>query len=481
MEDINKQDSYFNDVIKRWDEASGVFLAACEDGNQSSMAYQLNILNPDGSVEIDKNPSNSFELRKIRAVKETIDGVGTKVQIYTNQFENIFQSREKKEIEGEEAKKQATELWERMLMDLIAMNSDDLRWGELAIGATNIIDINHLTGMRGHLFQDSMADAMKKTIQATGIAMTAGETAVLGISPEAAKIYLLAERMIADINDIIARDNHDSTFESWSTNACIKEIIDIFDDKAKMKLEEISFNIWWTCLWLATIHDKLIPLKDGQVIIGFQEIPANGIIWPRSNGITKIRDDMKTIMGDWRENTTFEDLLEKIWAEKSEKIPDNVKTVCAGKKMRDIATGKTTVFNPFVADILLGGIRSQPEVWISKIIHVTGNPLKKISEWINKDKENIHIINLDLFDMPSPQIITLLQAALDIPDEIAMNKWNMGVPYAIVCDKGDYETIINTAEIHGITAKVIGTVQEPIDKWANTIIGVGLNKSNMTF
>ena len=91
------------------------------------MAYQLNILNPDGSVEIDKNPSNSFELRKIRAVKETIDGVGTKVQIYTNQFENIFQSREKKEIEGEEAKKQATELWERMLMDLIAMNSDDLR------------------------------------------------------------------------------------------------------------------------------------------------------------------------------------------------------------------------------------------------------------------------------------------------------------------------------------------------------------------
>ena len=68
--------------------------------------------------------------------------------------------------------------------------------------------------MRGHLFQDSMADAMKKTIQATGIAMTAGETAVLGISPEAAKIYLLAERMIADINDIIARDNHDSTFES---------------------------------------------------------------------------------------------------------------------------------------------------------------------------------------------------------------------------------------------------------------------------
>ena len=60
-----------------------------------------------------------------------------------------------------------------MLMDLIAMNADDLRWGELAIGATNIIDINRLKWKRWHLFHDSMVVAFKRVIKTTGIAMTA--------------------------------------------------------------------------------------------------------------------------------------------------------------------------------------------------------------------------------------------------------------------------------------------------------------------
>ena len=84
------------------------------------------MLYSDGSLETNSN-EDFTHIKKIRAVKETIDGVGTKVQIYTNQFENIFQSREKKEIDGDTAKSQAIELWERMLMDLIAMNADDLR------------------------------------------------------------------------------------------------------------------------------------------------------------------------------------------------------------------------------------------------------------------------------------------------------------------------------------------------------------------
>ncbi len=84
------------------------------------------MLNSDDSIEINVHPDHTH-VKKLKAVKETIDGVGTKVQIYTNQFENIFQSREKKEIDGETAKKESTELWERMLMDLIAMNADDLR------------------------------------------------------------------------------------------------------------------------------------------------------------------------------------------------------------------------------------------------------------------------------------------------------------------------------------------------------------------
>lgn len=476
--EINQQDKYFNEVIKRWDEASWSFLNACTEGNKSSRAHYLNILNPDGSIRINEHPDHTH-ITKIKAVKETIDGVGTKVQIYANQFENIFQAWEKKEIDGETAKEQTIELWERMLMDLIAMNSDDLRGGELAICATNIIDINHLRWTRGHLFQDSMAEAMKKVIQTTNIAMTAGETAVLGISHEANKVQTIAEKAIEEIQKTL-----NEQIAEWITsnhNQHIQNIINNFYDTMKITLEEISFNIWWTCTGLSTEHEKLIPLKDGQIIIGLEEIPTNGIIWPRSNGITKIREDMKTIMGDGRENKSFGEFLEKIWPEKSAKIPEEVKNICKEKKMRDIATGKTTVFNPFIADTLLGGIESEPEVWISKIIHVTGNPLKKISEWINKDKEKTYTINLDMSDMPIPQIITLLQAVLDIPDEQAMNKWNMGVPYAIVCDGEDYKTIINAAQANGITAKAIGIVKKPMIGWSNTIIGVGLNKSSMTF
>jgi len=35
-----------------------------------------------------------------------------------------------------------------MLHDLIAMNVDDLRDGQMAVMVTNIIDINHLRGER---------------------------------------------------------------------------------------------------------------------------------------------------------------------------------------------------------------------------------------------------------------------------------------------------------------------------------------------
>jgi hypothetical protein len=96
--DFDKGDKYFNEVIQRGDEASGSFLNACKEGNTASKAHYLNMLNPDGSIEINAHP-NRTHVTKLKAVKETIDGVGTKVQIYTNQFENIFQSREKKEID----------------------------------------------------------------------------------------------------------------------------------------------------------------------------------------------------------------------------------------------------------------------------------------------------------------------------------------------------------------------------------------------
>jgi hypothetical protein len=44
------------------------------------------------------------------------------------------------------------------------------------------------------------------------------------------------------------------------------------------------------------------------------------------------------------------------------KIPEEVKYICRSKKMRDIATGKTTVFNPFIAGNLLAGVETEPSI-----------------------------------------------------------------------------------------------------------------------
>jgi phosphoribosylaminoimidazole (AIR) synthetase len=66
-----------------------------------------------------------------------------------------------------------------MLHDLIAMNADDLRDGQMAVSVTNIIDINHLGGERGRVFSESMAKAMEQATSEIGIGNVAGETAVL--------------------------------------------------------------------------------------------------------------------------------------------------------------------------------------------------------------------------------------------------------------------------------------------------------------
>jgi len=86
-------------------------------------------------------------------------------------------------------------------------------------------------------------------------------------------------------------------------------------------------------------------------------------------------------------------------------------------------------------------------------------------------------------DIPTPHIIILLQAALDIPDGQAMNKRNMGVPYAIVCNPDHATTIIEKASEKNIDAGIIGTIrkQATTEKGENTITGVGLNKSNISF
>jgi|GEM_PF-2835947 len=132
-------------------------------------------------------------------VKEDIDGVGTKVQIYLEMFEWLCCQYRDGKISQEDCITQGRDMcWVPMLHDLIAMNADDLRDGQMAVSVTNIIDINHLRGERGRLFSDSMKEAMERATSEIGIGNAAGETAVLG-EGMGSRSYKLAATILARI------------------------------------------------------------------------------------------------------------------------------------------------------------------------------------------------------------------------------------------------------------------------------------------
>jgi hypothetical protein len=68
------------------------------------------------------------------------------MHIYNNQVELLIKKFENNSDKEKYNKliSECTEIYERMLHDLVAMNADDLRNGEMSIAVTNIIDINHL-------------------------------------------------------------------------------------------------------------------------------------------------------------------------------------------------------------------------------------------------------------------------------------------------------------------------------------------------
>jgi hypothetical protein len=77
-------------------------------------------------------------------------------------FEALCQEYRNGKIEEEVCIEKSIPIWERMVHDLIAMNADDLRDGQMAVSVTNIIDINHLRGKRGKIFSLSMSGALGK-------------------------------------------------------------------------------------------------------------------------------------------------------------------------------------------------------------------------------------------------------------------------------------------------------------------------------
>lgn len=436
---------YSDEVVKAWDEASGNFKDVCSAANDNTTVRKY----------FENN--GWYELKEWYASKESIDGVWTKVQIYTEAFEGYIIQFEKKEINEDELLQKSVDIWERMLSDLIAMNTDDLRNGEMAVAVTNIIDINHLRGLRWKVFSDSMATAMWNIIEENDIMMTAWETAILWNPKQVEKINIVRQDSNSDILALLREE-----LWEWNITRKVEKIMSSSQRKIDVVLEEIEFNIWGTSLWITDGRNKLFPLKSWQTIIALQEKRKDGIIWPRSNGVTAIRNHMTKLGWSGWENLSFNEFLEKIGEDKADKISDDIKMLCKGRKMWEIATGKTTIFNPFVSRTLLGWVDWEAQVNLSSIIHVTGNPGKKIAdglEWV--------WVELDIKDVVLPTIIEILQSVWDISDEDAIKGWNMWVPYALVCDESEADKVIELAKKEGILAQRIWTTTEEQEgiKW----------------
>jgi phosphoribosylaminoimidazole (AIR) synthetase len=85
-------------------------------------------------------------------------------------------------------------------------------------------------------------------------------------------------------------------------------------------------------------------------------------------------------------------------------------------------------------------------------------------------------------NVPIPHIIQLLQIAFDISDEVAMDKWNMWVPYAMIVSGEDASTLISTAKDHNLGASIVGVVvYDSTWEEENRIIWVGVGKSIIKF
>jgi phosphoribosylaminoimidazole (AIR) synthetase len=442
--------SYATDVIWLWDNASEELQEACKTANRKT------------SVAPYFRNSGGYELKQWVAVKESIDGVWTKWQIYCEAFEWYYKEYEQWKITRAELVTIWTDLWERELHDLIAMNTDDLRNGEMAVAVTNIIDINHLKWEeRGPIFVESMAQAMHNVIIDLDIMITAWETAILW---EPKKVWEIIEAI-----DEILSDIENRTIVWLLSSPFIKMFRKWIKSKLDNIMPKIEFNAGGTSLWITDGTEKLTNIKEGHAIIILEETPHNWIIGPRSNGITAIRDQLTKLAWRWWENLTYEEFmaLPNVASRDSWRINANVHADCKWKKMWEIATGKTTVFNPFVSRVLLWWVKIpedtnvvplfewkttqpwytwEPQVQLSSITHVTWNPGGKMLTWFQW-----HSAVIWNRPIKEPHIISLLGFLNGISTKDKMKQWNCNMPYAITCPISEVETIVELARENWFT------------------------------
>lgn len=473
-------DTYSVHVIQAWDDASAHFKKAAIEANKKSLANESWLLNGNrllvpATATIIQKASQKTDLA---GHEIQTDGVGTKVRIYMKAFNSLYEKyrANKTETNKEQLEVTARDLFYRMLLDLYAMNVDDFRNGDVALAVSDILDIDHITlsgedKEQGEIFCIAFAHAIGRVIETTKIACVAGETAILW---DGDKLNDTRDNLGRIVDKLLWMSQTASKITSTGQlpvdvellvigvkalieeATCVKEKQTVID-------RSVELNLGWSTTGYRN-GEKLIPLEAEQVVIAlFENKTSKGIISPRANGISAIRASMEKLLGKEWATLTLQDYFDTLDA-KLIPIDGQVKLrlsqMWLDTPLWDIATGETTVFNPLVAGTLLGGIEHWPLIplSISWQIHVTGNPVGK---WSDVVADSGLGIDIDYSGIEIPQIIEMCMIAERQSFADGMKKFNMGIPYALVCSQAQAKRVVNEIWFNGYSAKIVGKITKP--------------------
>lgn len=465
LTDILNSSDYEESVHQPWKIASDVFKKAG---------------NPDDVPNIVEKGNQWFKFWDYE-VSEQSDWEWTKWQIYEDEFENIWTSHINDKLSYENAYQEWVSLWNWRIRDLFAMNTDDhIQW-QVCFSLSDYIHVNYLAWRKWMFFVETFWQAMKDVVTDIGIKVHTWETAIMGHSPEAVELlHAWQEEREKIIKIVTATESTWYTIERQQTrDDLIKKICETYDEWseiAKKILWKIRVSLSWTSLAVSkskkaieknrltkdSIDDlndwTLESIKAWDAIIMIQESPYEWIIWARANWYTAIREGMKEKLWENRWSILFDDIhseyKHKYWISFNNELVQ----ACKWKKLRQIATWRSTIFNPFVSRDVLNADKQweAPIVLLSWMAHVTGDPLYKLTN-ILKWNNNLQL-NLDYKDVVIPHICQILQIIWWVNDKTAMNQWNMWVPYVLSCDESKVNELIELGKEKWYVLKKIWSV-----------------------
>ena len=199
-----------------------------------------------------------------------------------------------------------------------------------------------------------------------------------------------------------------------------------------------------------------INIKDGDVIVGLAsygqatyEDEYNGGMG--SNGLTSARHDVFHKRYKEKYPESYDpNIPEDLIFSGSKKLDDEIQVEgYSNTSIGNLVLSPTRTYLPVLKKII-----SQFKVDISGIIHCTGGAQTKVSKFV----KNKRIIKNNLF--PIPPLFQLIELESGTSRREMYQVFNMGHRMEIYCNEIIANEIISISEDFGVTAKIIGNVED---------------------